>query len=108
MNLIQAFRKHEQCNPLMNIGEADLTADVDFSALKKKVTPKLITLGPVTQRQFLKQMNIDIRLEVSSKKLLLCGVLTRYWIGISFFGQLIEIELMKFETNHPSTWKPNN
>jgi NADH dehydrogenase [ubiquinone] 1 alpha subcomplex assembly factor 7 len=41
-----------------------LTADVDFSALKKKVGEKLITLGPVTQRQFLKQMNIDKRLEV--------------------------------------------
>lgn len=48
----------------MNIGSTDLTADVDFNALKKRTENKLVSFGPVTQRQFLLQMQIEARLQV--------------------------------------------
>ncbi|XP_065201486.1 protein arginine methyltransferase NDUFAF7 homolog, mitochondrial [Planococcus citri] len=59
----RAYRNHTQCHPLDHVGDADLTADVDFSSLIRAVYPKLITFGPVTQQQFLKQMQIDVRLQ---------------------------------------------
>lgn len=62
--VFQAYRNHQQCDPLTNIGSTDLTADVDFAALKKAVGNKLITFGPVTQRQFLQQMQMEVRLKV--------------------------------------------
>lgn len=34
MCIIQAFRSHQACDPLVNPGSCDLTADVDFAALK--------------------------------------------------------------------------
>lgn len=62
---LKAFRRHTQCDPLTDVGSADLTADVDFHSLIRAVQSKLLTFGPVTQRQFLKQMQIDVRLEVN-------------------------------------------
>ena len=32
---VQAFRDHKQCHPLTTPGEVDITADVDFGALKQ-------------------------------------------------------------------------
>lgn len=49
----------------MDPGSADLTADVDFSYIRACTEDKLVTFGPVTQRNFLKQMGIDMRLQVS-------------------------------------------
>lgn len=49
----------------MDPGSADLTADVDFSYIRARTEDKLLTFGPVTQRNFLKQMGIDMRLQVS-------------------------------------------
>ncbi|GBM12624.1 Protein arginine methyltransferase NDUFAF7, mitochondrial [Araneus ventricosus] len=59
----RSFKKHHLHDPLKNVGEADLTADVDFQFLKKHAGGKAVTFGPVTQASFLKNMGIDIRLE---------------------------------------------
>lgn len=60
----RAFRKHKQQDPLLRPGSADLTADVDFSLLKRIASQddRLISFGPVTQRHFLKQLGVDARL----------------------------------------------
>ncbi|XP_033221603.1 protein arginine methyltransferase NDUFAF7 homolog, mitochondrial [Belonocnema kinseyi] len=61
----RSFRDHKQHDPLLDPGSADLTADVDFSLIKRTVTKnnRLITFGPVNQGDFLKQLGIDVRLE---------------------------------------------
>ncbi|CAB0020379.1 unnamed protein product [Nesidiocoris tenuis] len=59
----RAFKKHQLHDPLCEPGTADLTADVDFSYLKKAVGDKLISFGPVTQHEFLKRLHIDVRLK---------------------------------------------
>lgn len=61
----QGFRNHQLHDALVDPGSADLTADVDFSYFQACTEDKLLTFGPVTQRDFLKRMGIDIRLQVS-------------------------------------------
>lgn len=61
---VKGFRNHQLHDPLKEPGSADLTADVDFSYLRENVRDKLITFGPVHQCDFLKQMQIEIRLQV--------------------------------------------
>ncbi|OTF79234.1 hypothetical protein BLA29_011443 [Euroglyphus maynei] len=71
----RAYYQHKQCDPLLNPGMADLTADVDFTAihhhvLKNRQTTKTLMkntiqcFGPIEQRQFLSQMGIGFRLKV--------------------------------------------
>ncbi|XP_012277477.1 protein arginine methyltransferase NDUFAF7, mitochondrial [Orussus abietinus] len=62
----RAFRQHKLHDPLVQPGSADLTADVDFSLLRKiaQKNERLITFGPVNQGNFLKELGIDIRLNV--------------------------------------------
>ncbi|KAG8194846.1 hypothetical protein JTE90_017279 [Oedothorax gibbosus] len=59
----RAFRRHALHDPLSEPGTADLTADVDFSYLKKMVRGKAITYGPVTQQDFLTNMDIKSKFE---------------------------------------------
>ncbi|PSN49022.1 Protein arginine methyltransferase NDUFAF7 [Blattella germanica] len=59
----QGFHKHKLHDPLIEPGIADLTADVDFSFFRACTEDKLLTFGPVTQRDFLLRMGIDLRLE---------------------------------------------
>lgn len=47
----------------MNAGSADLTADVDFSLLKK-VAETAKVVGPVTQKDFLLSMQASARIQV--------------------------------------------
>lgn len=63
---LRAFRHHKQQDPLLNPGTADLTADVDFSLLKRTACRdnRVISFGPITQREFLKQLGIDARLNM--------------------------------------------
>jgi len=63
----RAFRNHQLHDPLIEPGTADLTADVDFNFLKKVTAEKLISLGPVSQRDFLSSLHIDTRLQVLLK-----------------------------------------
>ncbi|KAK4878097.1 hypothetical protein RN001_010603 [Aquatica leii] len=61
----RAFKNHHLHNPLVEPGSADLTADVDFAAIKKAALKgnEVLVFGPITQRQFLMNMGIDFRLE---------------------------------------------
>jgi len=68
---LRSFKKHKLWNPLEEPGSADITADVDFAFLRRMVTQfghDITTFGPVTQRQFLKEMAIDVRLSMLLEK----------------------------------------
>lgn len=60
----RGFRNHKLHDVLKAPGTADLTADVDFSYLRKMTQGRTATLGPIKQREFLKNMGIDLRLQV--------------------------------------------
>ncbi|XP_050806271.1 protein arginine methyltransferase NDUFAF7, mitochondrial isoform X2 [Gopherus flavomarginatus] len=60
----RSFRSHELHDALIAPGTADLTADVDFSYLRTMTQGRVATLGPLNQHEFLKNMGIDVRLQV--------------------------------------------
>lgn len=64
----RGFKDHRLHDPLTCPGSADLTADVDFSYLRRcaegGANGGVACLGPVTQSSFLKNMGIDARLQV--------------------------------------------
>lgn len=63
-NTFQAVRNHEYVDPLMAPGLADLTAHVDFEAIKQIAeTSGIKVSGPVTQRLFLRTLGIEQRAE---------------------------------------------
>lgn len=58
----QALYRHQKVHPLDHVGEADLTAHVDFKALISLAKASgLATSGPVTQREFLQSLGIEAR-----------------------------------------------
>ena len=59
----QALHKHAHVPPLAHIGDADLTAHVNFAALAEIARAAgLGAHGPVTQGRFLNQLGADTRL----------------------------------------------
>ncbi|KAI3364610.1 hypothetical protein L3Q82_011390 [Scortum barcoo] len=60
----RGFKGHQLHDVLSSPGSADLTADVDFSYLRRMAGGGVACLGPVTQRTFLKNMGIDSRMQV--------------------------------------------
>ncbi|XP_069579802.1 protein arginine methyltransferase NDUFAF7, mitochondrial isoform X2 [Brachyistius frenatus] len=60
----RGFKDHRLHDVLSSPGSADLTADVDFSYLRRMAGGGVACLGPVTQRTFLKNMGIEARLQV--------------------------------------------
>lgn len=60
----RGFKGHRLHDVLTAPGSADLTADVDFSFLRRMAGGGVACVGPVTQRAFLKNMGIDTRLQV--------------------------------------------
>ena len=60
----RAYRNHKQCDPLVDPGLADLTADVDFASIRARLTGKCNVFGTATQRHFLTQLGIGLRLKV--------------------------------------------
>lgn len=60
----RAFCGHKQDDPLKDPGTMDLTADVDFSIIKRiaEKEDRLITFGPITQETFLRNLGINMRL----------------------------------------------
>ncbi|XP_032673385.1 protein arginine methyltransferase NDUFAF7 homolog, mitochondrial [Odontomachus brunneus] len=62
----RAFRQHKLHDPLLKPGTADLTADVDFLSIKEiaQKDDRLIVFGPVTQKRFLRNLGIDLRLKM--------------------------------------------
>jgi len=64
---LRGFKGHKLWDPLEEPGSADITADVDFAFLRRmaeNTDSTVSTCGPVTQRQFLKEMSIDVRLSM--------------------------------------------
>ena len=64
----QAYRKHEQVEPLEDPGRSDLTADVDFAALRTWASSEgnqVLCYGPTPQGEFLHNLGMKLRLEVS-------------------------------------------
>ncbi|XP_069881493.1 protein arginine methyltransferase NDUFAF7, mitochondrial isoform X3 [Dipodomys merriami] len=60
----RGFCSHKLHDVLIAPGTADLTADVDFSYLRRMTQGKAASLGPIQQQTFLKNMGIDVRLKV--------------------------------------------
>ncbi|KAM6915492.1 LOW QUALITY PROTEIN: protein arginine methyltransferase NDUFAF7, mitochondrial [Xenentodon cancila] len=60
----RGFKGHQLHGVLASPGSADLTADVDFSYLRRMAGGGVACLGPVTQRTFLRNMGIDTRMQV--------------------------------------------
>ncbi|KAL4824917.1 hypothetical protein H8958_009656 [Nasalis larvatus] len=60
----RGFCGHKLHDVLIAPGTADLTADVDFSYLRRMAQGKVASLGPIKQHTFLKNMGIDVRLKV--------------------------------------------
>lgn len=60
----RGFKGHQLHDVLSSPGSADLTADVDFSFLRRMAGGGVACVGPVTQRTFLKNMGIDTRMQV--------------------------------------------
>ena len=61
---LQAVRHHRFADPLVAPGEADLTAHVDFAALREAAIPLgLAPYGPMPQGEFLLKLGLAARLE---------------------------------------------
>ncbi|GMT19968.1 hypothetical protein PFISCL1PPCAC_11265 [Pristionchus fissidentatus] len=59
----RAYSKHKQVDPLSAPGEIDLTADVDFGHMRRVLEGAPVAIyGPHTQREFLAQLGIGVRL----------------------------------------------
>jgi NADH dehydrogenase [ubiquinone] 1 alpha subcomplex assembly factor 7 len=63
---LQAVRAHEKVDPLAAPGECDLTAHVDFAALRRGAEGLRVD-GPVPQRDFLRALGIDARAEALAR-----------------------------------------
>lgn len=61
---LRAIKNHKIQDVLCEPGLADITADVDFSSLRRTAqqTPSITTYGPKPQGQFLQELGIDARL----------------------------------------------
>lgn len=61
---LQAVSKHRFADPFAHVGEVDLTAHVDFTALAAAARAAgLATIGPVGQGLWLQRLGIDARLQ---------------------------------------------
>lgn len=59
---LQAVRHHRYADPLASPGEVDLTAHVDFAALKESATAHgLSACGPMPQGEFLLRLGLETR-----------------------------------------------
>lgn len=112
----RSFKNHKLHDPLVDPGTADLTADVDFSNLKRMFEQdnKLITFGPVDQSFFLKQMEAEARLDLlleacreEEKDVLRSGLdmlmnpdkMGKRFKFLSLFPKVLEGHLTKFPVN---------
>ncbi|MDB5549177.1 MAG: methyltransferase [Tardiphaga sp.] len=66
---LQAIAKHSFADPLLNPGQSDLTAHVDFQALARGAQDAGARVhGPVTQGEFLKALGIEARAQTLTAK----------------------------------------
>ena len=61
----RGFLQHKVVDPLEQPGLADLTADVDFSIIRKVCQEKALLLGTIPQADFLRRVGIGTRARVS-------------------------------------------
>lgn len=67
-NTLQAVKEHEHCPVLSSVGNADITAHVDFSTLAEVAADAGVNvLGPTTQERFLCNLGIELRLQMLLK-----------------------------------------
>jgi NADH dehydrogenase [ubiquinone] 1 alpha subcomplex assembly factor 7 len=65
----QALKRHRFHAPLEELGSADLTAHVDFGALKDTAREAgALVFGPATQGDFLRALGIELRADMLAKK----------------------------------------
>ncbi len=62
-NTLQAIKNHKKVSVLESVGEADITAHVDFAALDKIVKNFNLNSSLITQREFLLSLGIENRRE---------------------------------------------
>jgi NADH dehydrogenase [ubiquinone] 1 alpha subcomplex assembly factor 7 len=60
---LQAVRRHRSVDVLVEPGNADITAHVDFAAIGRAVSPSAKLHGPIGQGVFLRRLGIDVRRE---------------------------------------------
>jgi len=60
---LRAFRNHKHVDLFDQPGESDITANVDFAAIREAVEGKAYAHGPITQREFLMSMGLTQRLD---------------------------------------------
>lgn len=60
-NTLQAVKNHQKCSVLENVGEADITAWVDFSALEKIAKNHGLNSSLITQAELLTGLGIEER-----------------------------------------------
>ncbi|KAG2110250.1 S-adenosyl-L-methionine-dependent methyltransferase [Suillus discolor] len=58
---LRAFKKHKIVDIFCSPGECDVTTNVDFALLKESMADLVSTHGPISQRNFLTCMGIEIR-----------------------------------------------
>jgi NADH dehydrogenase [ubiquinone] 1 alpha subcomplex assembly factor 7 len=64
----QALRQHRYHDPLTEVGEADLTAHVDFAALCRAANSAgCRSFGPIAQGDFLRNLGIETRAEMLAR-----------------------------------------
>lgn len=61
-NSLRAFKQHKIVDIFCSPGECDITTNVDFALLKESTADLVSTNGPISQRDFLTRMGIDIRI----------------------------------------------
>ena len=63
--LLQAFKDHKIVDPFYLPGQCDLTVNVDFAYLQEAMagTANLNIHGPLSQRDFLTRMGLDMRVQ---------------------------------------------
>lgn len=60
-NSLRAFKQHKIVDIFCSPGECDVTSNVDFALLKESMADLVSTHGPISQRNFLTCMGIEIR-----------------------------------------------
>lgn len=68
-NSLRGFHRHQIVSPLATPGLTDITVNVDFSSLRRAMAPLVSTYGPMSQRNFLLSMGIEVRTEQLKSKL---------------------------------------
>ncbi|OJA08250.1 hypothetical protein AZE42_02072 [Rhizopogon vesiculosus] len=58
---LRAFKEHKIADIFCSPGECDITANVDFTLLKESMADLVSTHGPISQRDFLTRMGIQVR-----------------------------------------------